>query len=308
MPFAPLSEDLAERLRAEFPNYLSPGNPLDAWAVGDESVVYPRSLALLGESGAYDILLAQADLSQFRDEANEGWCELTLRALARVAEENDLFGAAVTVHSADPPRRFQELARELDLPLLRGARDATRALAGVTRRRQWRPFPGDGTGPRVGDLLSAGELSEHESALVLERYGVPFAPRRRAATPDDAARAVGELQPPVVVKLDGPAHKSRAGGVVLGVETPEAAAEAARRLGGGVLVAKQLPAAPEAICGMTRDPDFGPVLAIGSGGTRVEDLRRISVSIAPLELEGTPGCPIRATCSPLRSSHSRDSR
>jgi acetyltransferase len=284
--FEPLPPDLASRLREAFPNYLSPGNPLDAWAVADESVVYPRSLELLAESGAFDVVLAQADLSQFRDETNEGWCELTLRALARLAEEHDVFGAGVTVHSADPPRRFQELARELDLPLLRGARDAMRALAGVTLRRPFRPFEPDGPTPDVDDLLTPGEMPEHESALVLERYGVRFAPRRRAATPEEAARAAAELGPPVVVKLDGPAHKSRTGGVVPGLESPDAAAGAARRLGGAVLVAKQLPAAPEAICGMTRDRDFGPVLAVGAGGADVERLGYVAVSIAPLDVQG----------------------
>jgi acetyltransferase len=287
--FEPLSIDLAERLRAEFPNYLSPGNPLDAWAVADESVVYPRSLELLAESGVYDVLVAQADLSQFRDETNEDWCELTMRALARVGEENGLFGAMVTVHSADPPRRFQDLARELDLALLRGPRDAMRAVAGVTGRRPWRPLrPETRTTERpvVTELLAPGALAEHESALVLEAYGVPFAPRRRAADPEEAAQAADELGPPVVVKLDGPAHKSRSGGVVLGVESPEAAALAARRLGDAVLVAKQLPPAPEAICGMTRDSDFGAVLAVGSGGIGVEEVARIALSLAPLDLMG----------------------
>src|SRR4029453_3271225 len=47
IPFQPPPPGLAERLRAEFPNSLAPGNPLDAWAVADESVVYPRSLELL---------------------------------------------------------------------------------------------------------------------------------------------------------------------------------------------------------------------------------------------------------------------
>jgi acyl-CoA synthetase (NDP forming) len=218
--------------------------------------------------------------------SNEGWCEATLRALARVAEEHDLFGAAVTVHSADPPGRFQDLARQLDLPLLRGPRDAMRALAGVTGRRRWRPLTPDGDAPDVRDLLAPGPLPEHESALVLERYGVPFAPRRRAATPDDAARAASELGLPVVVKLDGPSHKSRAGGVVLGLDSPEAVAAEARRLGGSVLVARQLAAAHEAICGMSRDPDYGPVLVVGAGGVDVEDLGRASVSIAPIDLDG----------------------
>ncbi len=122
-----------------------------------------------------------------------------------------------TVHSADPPRHFQELARELDVALLRGPRDAMLALARVARRPSFEHAPGRSDAPDVSDLLTAsGALPEHESALVLERYGVPFAQRRRAVTPDEAAAAAQEIGTPVVVKLDGPAHKARAGGVVLG--------------------------------------------------------------------------------------------
>jgi acetyltransferase len=90
----------------------------------------------------------------------------------------------------------------------------------------------------------------------------------------------------VVVKVDGAAHKSREGGVVLGVETPEEAAEAARRLGGRVLVARQVEGDAEVLCGMTRDPDFGPILAVGRGGIGVEEHDRLVLSSAPLDLDG----------------------
>jgi acetate---CoA ligase (ADP-forming) len=285
IPFEPLPPDLAAQLQAEFPNYLSPGNPLDAWAVDEASAVYPRSLELLAESGAFDIVLAQADLSQFRDETNDEWCELTLRTLAELRARTGVFVAGTTVHSADPPRAFQTLAQELGLPLLRGPRDAMLALARVARVRPYAAAADAGEVVEVSDLLGGrGPLPEHESALVLERFGVPFAPRRRAAGPAEAARAAEDLGFPVVVKLDGPAHKSRAGGVILGVRTPDAAAEAARTLGGSVLVAKQVDAGEEVLCGMTRDPDYGPVLAVGTGGVAVETLDRVALAVAPLDL------------------------
>jgi acetyltransferase len=66
MPFEPLPDELARSLSAEFPNYLAPGNPLDAWAIDDADKVYPRSLELTAGSGAYDVIVAQVDLSQFR--------------------------------------------------------------------------------------------------------------------------------------------------------------------------------------------------------------------------------------------------
>ena len=100
IPFEPLPPGLAARLTAAFPNYLAPDNPLDAWGIADETEVYPRSLELLAASAEFDILLAQADLSQFRDRTNDEWCELTLRTLARLADERDgLFCAMTTVQA-----------------------------------------------------------------------------------------------------------------------------------------------------------------------------------------------------------------
>lgn len=286
LPFEPLPDTVASRLQEAFPNYLAPGNPLDAWAVEEASLVYPRSLELMAESGAFDILVAQADLSQFRDETNDEWCELTLRTLAELRDRTGVFVAATTVHSADPPRAFQELARELRLPLLRGPRDAMLALARVARLRPVTAVSEGPEAPDVSNLLeAAGPLPEHESALVLERFGVPFSPRRRASTPTEAAIAAAALGFPVVVKLDGPSHKSLEGGVILGVSSPDAAAAAAERLGGRVLVAKQVEPGEEVLCGMTRDRDYGPVIAVGSGGTAVETLSRVTLAVAPLDLE-----------------------
>ena len=287
IPFEPLSSRLTHALSTAFPNYLAPGNPLDAWGIADETEVYPRSLELLAESGEFDVLFAQADLSQFRDETNDEWCELTLRTLARLARDNEaLFCAMTTVHSADPPRHFQELARELDVPLLRGPRDAMlaagqRGTAAPVRRRSATPRDV----PDLADLLSgSGALSEHESSLVLERLGVPFAQRIRAATPEEAAAAATAIGARMVVKSDGPAHKARSGGVVLGIETPDEAAEAARRLGGSVLVARQVDPGAEVLCGMTRDADFGPILAVGRGGVAVEELDSVHLASAPLDV------------------------
>jgi acetate---CoA ligase (ADP-forming) len=285
VPFPRLPKRLADQLRREFPNFVSPENPLDAWAIADEAVVYPRSLELMARSKAFDILLAQIDLSQFRGKSEETWCSLIVRALADAAEEANVFPAVASVHASDPPPAIAALARERDVPLLRGTAHALRALAAVAR---WKPA----TAPFRGRISPDPEqltrgvaepLTEHESALLLERHGVEFAPRRRAATPDEAARAAEELGPPVVVKADGPAHKGAAGGVVLGVESPEAAAGAAERLGGRVLVAKQVPAGPEAFCGLSRDPSYGPVLAVGLGGAAVEALSLAAVCLAPVD-------------------------
>ena len=219
LAFTPLPDAVATSLCEEFPNFVSPGNPLDAWAIADESVVYPRSLSLLAGSGAYDILVAQIDLSRHRGSDEAVWCEMIVRALADTVEGSELFPAVTSVHATDPPDHIAALARERDLPLLRGTEHGLRALGAVARWRPRQPAPSEAP-VDLDDLLREGPLPEHESALVLERYGIAFAPRRRASGPEEAARSAVELGFPVVVKVDGPAHKAVAGGVALGIEVP----------------------------------------------------------------------------------------
>lgn len=280
---APLRAELAGVLESEFPNYVHAENPLDAWAVDEASVVFPRSLELLAGSGDYDVVVAQVDLTQYRVHEADDWCEMIVSALAAATKARDVFPAVVSSQVNDPPAQIAALAREADVALLRGARTATRALAAAASWRPTRPEPAPAPSQiSLAGLLTPGAMAEHESAQVLERYGIPFAPRRRAATPEDAAAAATALGFPVVVKWDGPAHKSARGGVVLGLSSPGEVEAAARRLGGPVLVAAQVPAGPEVICGMSRDEVFGPVLAVGPGGANAEESGRAAVALAPL--------------------------
>jgi acetyltransferase len=298
LPFKPLPERLAAELQAEFPNYVAPGNPLDAWAVDDPERVYPRSLELLARSGAFDLLVAQVDVSRYRSETAQDWCEAAIAGLAAAVEGTRIFPAVTTVHSVDAPAHLVAFAREHDLALLRESRAAVQALARAARWRPTRPpKPDPYPYPRIAlDDLFAGDgaLPELESACIVERYGIPIAPCRRASSPEEAAGAAEELGFPVAIKIDGVAHKAAAGGVVLGVSSADAAAEASRRLGGRVLVARQLAPGPEAICGMTRDPDFGPVLAVGYGGGQVEERDRAVLALAPVDLESARALVVEA--------------
>jgi acetyl-CoA synthetase (ADP-forming) len=236
-------------------------------------------------SGAFDILVAQIDLSQHRGQGENEWCEMIVRALGRITEGTAIFPAVSSIGSSDPPAQIAAAARELDIALLRGAREAARALAAAAN---WAPSApaeplGRDAAVDLSDLLvGAGPLPEHESSLVLERYGIPVAAHRRANDPAAAVGAAGELGLPVVVKIDGPAHKSAAGGVLTGLSSADAVEEAARKLGGAVLVARQVPPGPEAFCGMTRDPDYGAVLAVGWGGSGVEE-RDPALELAPID-------------------------
>jgi acetyltransferase len=285
MPFAQLSDSLSKTLSAAYPNYLAPQNPVDAWAVDDVDRIFPGTLQLLAASGEFDVLIAQVDQSHYLGEPEAANALLITRALADAVEGTEVFPAVTSVQTNDPPAEVARLAAERDVPLLRGSRNAMRALSAVAG---WTPkHPSELAVPPRSDAtpMPPGALTEYASGVVLEQFGIAIAPRRRARNPEEAVAAAVELGFPVVVKREGPAHKSRDGGVMLGLGDPDAVRRAAQRIGGPVLVAAQAPASLEAFCGMTRDPDYGAVLTVGLGGTAVEQLPGAVSCIAPVGLE-----------------------
>jgi acetate---CoA ligase (ADP-forming) len=285
LPFRPLSEQLAARLAREFPNYIAPQNPVDAWAIESVELVFPGTLKLLAESGEFDILVAQIDQSQFLGAPEVDNAVLTLDALADSVAGKPIFAAITSVQACDAPSRVAELSRRRDIALLRGPRYGMRAIAAAARWKPRRPPHPSTRSIDLGDLLRPGALPEHESSSILERYGVTVARRRRAASAAEAARAAAEIGFPVVVKRDGPAHKSRDGGVVLGLQDAAAVEAAAMRLGLPVLIAAQVSPGVEVFCGMSRDPEVGPVLVVGLGGSAAEILPGKAACTAPVTIE-----------------------
>ena len=137
-------------------------------------------------------------------------------------------------------------------------------------------------------------LSEFESKQRLAAAGVPVAPERLVATPEEAALAARDLGFPVAVKLCGRAiaHKTERGLVRLGVGDADGAREAAVSLLAaagpddgevGVLVSRMVGGKRELIAGVATDPTFGPCVMLGIGGIFAEALADVVFRLAPLE-------------------------
>ena len=145
-----------------------------------------------------------------------------------------------------------------------------------------------------------GWLTEVESKEVLSAYGIPTVPTRLAESPEAAARLAAEIGTPVALKAQSPAllHKTAVGAVQLDLAGPAAvqrAAEAMRArlaeeqpeaalLGFSVQPMVHRPGAYELILGVADDPQFGPVLLAGHGGTRVEVIADQAIGLPPLNL------------------------
>ena len=152
----------------------------------------------------------------------------------------------------------------------------------------------------AGDSRRRGWLTEVESKQVLSAHGIPTVPTRLAETPAAAAALAAEIGGSVALKVQSPdlLHKTIAGGITLDLAGPAAVQRAAdamlarlaethpeaELLGLSVQPMVRRPGAYELIVGVADDPQFGPVLLAGHGGTRVEAIDDTAIGLPPLNM------------------------
>lgn len=133
-----------------------------------------------------------------------------------------------------------------------------------------------------------------EAAAVAEAYGIPVAPTVLTTSADEAVAAAEQMGYPVVLKVASPKilHKSDIGGVKIGINSPEEVRKAflmimesvhrymPKVIVHGIEVQKMMPKGTELIIGMTKDVQFGPLVAFGLGGIHVNLLKDVSFRLA----------------------------
>ncbi len=149
---------------------------------------------------------------------------------------------------------------------------------------------------RAEGRVTIGDLEARE---VLEAYGFPIPKARLAKTAEEAVQIAEEFGYPVVLKIASPdiLHKTDVGGVRLNLRSPSDVRDAfdlivyraGRYVEGariwGCLVQQMVPPGREVLVGMTRDPQFGPLVAFGLGGIYVEALKDVAFRVAPFSRE-----------------------
>jgi len=133
-----------------------------------------------------------------------------------------------------------------------------------------------------------------ETAEIAKCYGIPAAPVALATSPDEAVEEAEKMGFPVVLKVASPKimHKTDVGGVKIGLQTAEEVRQAYIEIMDnvhgympqaviyGIEVQKMMPKGTELIIGMTRDVQFGPLIAFGLGGIYVNLLKDVSFRLA----------------------------
>ena len=181
------------------------------------------------------------------------------------------------------------MCAEAGLPAFRTPEACADAVSAFLHRRAPRIGVRDVPRPRQGRTLDEGASVDRLAALGIE--GPP-----RTVIDAGAPPAALPFAAPVVAKaaLEGLAHKSDAGGVVLGIRTAAELGEAVSRIRRDVAqatgrtveriqIVRQVEPLAELLLGYRVDPVFGPIVMVAPGGVAAELSGERSVRLAPVD-------------------------
>ena len=149
--------------------------------------------------------------------------------------------------------------------------------------------------------IAGREPDPAEAAALFGALGLPIVADVTLPA-DEAGLARADLSTidfPVVAKVLSAdiAHKTEVGGVVVGIDRPEALRTACARIlasvraarpdavVAGIQVQPMVRGLAESLLGYRRDPTVGPLVTLGAGGVLAELHRDISIRLAPVSLD-----------------------
>ncbi|GGU50480.1 bifunctional acetate--CoA ligase family protein/GNAT family N-acetyltransferase [Lentzea flava] len=276
---AELSGETLKSLRELLPAAASVQNPIDTTAAVDEQT-FARCLDLVGADPAVDAVITVTVPTALGDPTTgvhrvDGTPVLAVRT-------------GQTERLADEVPCYAEPAR------------AAAALARLAERAEWLGRPREFADLGGIDLATAEEivrrqgdgwLPPDEVVRLLKAFSLPVLGGTLVTTAEHAVAAQRAYDAPVALKAvaDDLLHKSKGGGVVLGISDEAGVAEAFRgfreRFGDrlrGVFVQPMAAGGRELLVGVATDEKFGPLLVTGLGGVDTDLIDDRAAALAPL--------------------------
>lgn len=291
-----LAADTQQRLARVMPAFGAAGNPVD---VTGQFVARPEllreSVVTLLDDPQVDVAIVWLQLMTAHVDTLVGIFE---EIQARTTKPFFVCWVAA------PAAALQRL-RALGIVVYGAGERAVEAAAALARYHAGRRTPPPALAARApvpAPALAAthqGLLPSVEATQWLQAAGLPMAPVALARDADAAVAAWQRFGAPVALKIESPdiAHKTEVGGVLLKLDD-EAAVRAgvARLLANaaqhapqariaGVLVQPMAAGHVELVVGVQRDPVFGTVVMVGSGGVLVEVLKDVALRRAPFGVD-----------------------
>ena len=292
-----LSEATVRELRSFLPAAASVGNPVDMLASAPPDH-YRRSLAAILADDHIDSVLTIfiPPLVTAPDEVAAAITEG-----AGGVSGKPVLGVFMRAEGAP--------ANLAPIPCFAFPESAALALARITAYGQWRGRPvGDvpvldrfdrDAARRVVDTVlqhGGGWLPHDDAMALLQAAGIEPVASRAVSDVDGAVAAAGAIGYPVALKALGPSllHKTERQAIRLNLASEAAlraaAEEFTQRFGQelrGLLIQRMAPAGVEMLVGAVQDPQFGPILACGSGGVLVDLVADTTFRLHPLTTADT---------------------
>jgi acyl-CoA synthetase (NDP forming)/GNAT superfamily N-acetyltransferase len=286
-------------LRARLPAGAATGNPVDTTAL-ISAPDFGAAVSLLRADPQVDAVLAVTVPTALTDPF-PGVAEA---GAAGSAAHSPLF--AVHLGQPEHVRALPVPGSDARVPAFADPAAAAAALAHAATRSAWLARPRgapppltDVDIPNAGGVIArflatsrrGGWLGPLDVQEILEAFGLPVLRTVLVRDAEQAVAAFAAAGAPVAVKAvaDGVLHKAAAGGVRLGLTDRDAVAEAAAELAArfgprlrGLLVQPMAAAGPELLVGVTSEPVFGPLVAVGLGGTSTDLVADRAHRLVPL--------------------------
>ncbi len=284
-----------ERIREKLPSFGSAQNPVDftLQALNDAAAIGWHFECILNDPNV-DVVLAFFGVQMLNVEP---LCKEIIKA-NKINDKPIVIGWMLGDSSV--PARL----RAEGIPCFEDPLRALKAIQALVARpvtdHEKLPVHG-GVDKAVATLAEAAQngkfqLGEEASKQVLKMLGIRVTRGCVVADPQEAVTAAEDLGYPVVLKVESPdiGHKSEAGGIRLGLATSTDVISAFKDIKNaissfdstavidGIGVYEMVTGAVELIVGVKRDPVFGAVILLGSGGVLVEMLKDVVVRVAPI--------------------------
>jgi len=297
-----LNRAIADTLRLKLPTAASTSNPIDVLGDADPERYVAAIEAALNDDEVDAIIVILTPQAMTRPAE-------TARAIAsKLNRQKPVLASFMGGKGVMPGRA--ELG-EAGLPEYDSPERAVEALKAMYEYASWKQRP-----PRVVTRFPVNRrraeriitrhqrtgrlhLGEVKAKSILDAYGFRIPEGKLASSSDEAIEIAKRVGFPAAMKIVSPdiVHKTDLGGVQLNLasagkvrdaydlmmlrireKAPDARIE-------GVYVEKMVDTGLEVIIGMSRDPQFGPMLMFGLGGIFVEVMKDVTFHLAPITSE-----------------------
>jgi acyl-CoA synthetase (NDP forming) len=294
VPLTELNEATVAALEDVLDPELPAVNPLDAWSRGGPEAGRRMTEALtvmMRDPGA-------AIGAVVHDRAPGGFVYGSYIEYMRAAHADT--GKPVALVAARQGSGFDErvvTSTHESLPVLDGLPSFLRGVRALFDYRDFlaseRADPAEAPAWAVGkwrELLAVDNtLDEMQSLSLLRDFNLPVSDCAIVSNEAEAVLAANNTGYPLALKtaMPGMLHKSEHHGVFLGVSSEAELVEKYNnlldRIGARALISPMAKPGIEMILGVRRDPQFGPVVMIGFGGTLAEVLRDVIFALPPFD-------------------------